>query len=183
MIETLAIPLVLLILIALTIWFLALTKGHYIVKVILTPLVLLSSVGVWYSMNSLLGWATSDSLPAKYQLHWVIIEEPNDNEGAIYLLVNSISRRHKDIRVGTYIANTKEPRLYKIPYTREGHKQAQQLKEKLQEGQSLLMSKNKGKGKGLGDGNENGDNDIGGEGGNQEAPFGYLMPPLRLPEK
>ena len=181
------IPLSLLILISLTIWFLALTKGHYIVKVILTPLVLVSTLGVWYSMESLLGWPSPQQLPEKYQLHWVVINEPSDSdEGAIYLLVSSVSRRHENVYIGGHKANTKEPRLYKISYSRKGHEQAEELKKSLKQGKTILLSREKGKSKGKGiKGKDKGKKgDLGGEGNqDQDSPFGYLLPPPKLPSK
>lgn len=193
MISTIAIPVALLVLIALVLWFVFYAKGSWIAKAIITPIALLSAVVVWFSMGDLLGWATPTELPEKYQLHWILVQEPSeDDDGGIYLLVNDITvEEHSDIRIGGYVANTKEPRTYKQPYTRQGHKQAEQLQKMLKQGRQVFISKQKGEGEGGAGGRGEGKGQgkgmdgegIGGEGGNQEAPFGYLMPPFRLPSK
>lgn len=195
---TLSIPVCLLILISLNLWYVFGCRGQWAIKAIITPLVLLSSVIIWGSLGYLMGWPTQQDLPEKYQLHWIIIEEPSDkDEGAIYLLVNDISiKKNRDIRVGSYVANTKEPRLYKAPYSRAAHKQAQQFQKALREGKSLFLSRKKGRQKGgsgdnKGEGGKSGEGGdgkakgegLGGEGGHQEEPFGYIMPPSRLPNK
>lgn len=196
MTSTIAIPVALLVITTLMLWFVFYTKGLWITKAIITPTVLFFTVVVWLSMGGLLGWATPEELPEKYQLHWILVQEPIDgDEGGIYLLVNDISIiEHSDVRIGGYTSNTKQPRLYKMPYTREGHKQAERFQKMLKQGKSLFISRTKGEGDGDGDGEGNGKGSKGrgtarqgtgpgGEGGNQEAPFGYLMPPFKLPAK
>ena len=74
--------------------------------------------------QDLRGWATPETPPNPFKLHWAIVEEPDKvakTDGAIYLLAQPISE---------YGALLSRPRLYQLPFSPE---LAQQVDDALNE--------------------------------------------------
>lgn len=85
----------------------------------------------YFSLPSLLGWPTSEDLPAKFKLNSVHVVQPDKlsgNKGAIYLWVTEIKDLHP-IRV---------PRAYKLPYSDPLYKQVNKASIKMNKGMQQM---------------------------------------------
>lgn len=131
------------------------------------------------SIDSIMGWsAKAKYLPEVVTLLHVNIREPNPESGDpgnIYLLIrHAPTADNLFLKTFGYSAKIPEPRLFRVPYSREMHKSLQEnVMPQLAKGQSVtgsLSKGGKGKGKGgkgkggKGDGDGDGDGDGQGEG-------------------
>ena len=69
-------------------------------------------VEVFFATKDLLGWPRTGQLPARFQLLWVRLVEPdlkNSNPGAIYLWIEEVDENNVPDGV---------PRSYRLPYSR-----------------------------------------------------------------
>lgn len=69
-------------------------------------------VAMFFATKDLLGWPRTGQLPARFQLLWVRVVEPdlrNSNPGAIYLWIEEVDDNNVPDGV---------PRSYRLPYTR-----------------------------------------------------------------
>lgn len=69
-------------------------------------------VEVFFATKGLLGWARTGQLPARFQLLWVRVVEPDlksANSGAIYLWIEEVDENNVPDGV---------PRAYRLPYSR-----------------------------------------------------------------
>jgi hypothetical protein len=69
-------------------------------------------IEAFFATKGLLGWPQSGALPARFQLLWVRVVEPDlktGDQGAIYLWVESVDENNVPEGV---------PRSYRLPYTR-----------------------------------------------------------------
>jgi len=193
--ETLGISLAFIVMVTTMLWFIILGKGHWLVKL---PLILGSiyiSVSIWYSMNGLLGWPTPETLPETFQVYWVEINEPE----AIYVWVKDTTKDEDDevvlIPLHSY-ENSNAPRAYKLPYTKQGHEQAQGMKAQLMAGKPVFGTTKKpggegkeGEGEGEGEGKGQGREGEGGEGegdgslSQDQEPMFYELPPAKFLDK
>jgi len=160
MIETFAIPLTFIILASLALWIIIGSKGWWILKAFAVVFACGFSILLWKSLDELQGWPTTDSIPNKFEIKWVVVDEPNKktgSDGSIYVWLKDIepakanhswylTSKHKNIN--------DEPRLHKTPYTKNGHEQAMKIQEKIGKGEKAYGQK---KGKGMGEGGEGGD--------------------------
>ena len=73
----------------------------------------------WNNYINILGWPSSEELPDRFRISWVVIQEPSkgDNkEGGLYLWVRHLNE--VNIPYGM-------PRSYKLVWNEENHKIAQ----------------------------------------------------------
>lgn len=85
----------------------------------------------YFSMPGLLGWPTSEQLPAKFKVNAVHIIQPDKlskSKGAIYLWVTEIRNLHP---VGV-------PRAYKLPYSEPLFEKVNKAKIKMNKGLQQL---------------------------------------------
>ena len=206
MIDTFGIPLAFIIITTLILWMIIGSKGWWWLKAIVVTGAVLFSISLWHSLAALQGWPTQEELPPKFEIKWVVVEEPNKKtgfKGAIYVWVRDIAP--KDSRSeGLPLLHTKkqsdEPRLHTVPYSREMHEQAEGIKKQIASGKPYYgeMKKGEGEGKGKGDGKGKGKGKGGkgpkgegegkGQGGdgdlsNEQDPIFHELPPAVLPEK
>jgi hypothetical protein len=209
MIDTFGIPLAFVIIAALTLWVVLGCKGYWWLKLVMVSLSIFFSISLWNSLVSLQGWPTSQTMPEKFEVKWLDVKEPNKKtgeEGCIYVWARDIEPNKPDSSIGAAAPlsvqlHTKEesgePRLYKLPYSRGMHEQAEGIKEMIgkggrfygrlaqageagEGGMSQLGADGKGSGKGKG---RPGQGKPNGEGGGslsegQEFVFHELPPPL-----
>lgn len=199
---SLGIPIGFILIASILLWFMIGAKGWWVWKAIAIGLTLYFGVAVWHSVNSYLGWPSHDPLPPKYMVSWVVIQEPDQktsHPGAFYLWVKEIESTDKDpfLNSMAYRANSFEPRVYRLPYDPQLHKQMQQMLNQMKKGQVFIGGANAGKG---GDG-KGGKGKGKGKGGKGEGPKGhgkgegfgfshqsrdiylYPLPPPLIPEK
>ena len=181
-----ALPILLLILGALTLWLLTESKLKWYTKTGFISIFCIFTVIFWSTIHSFLGWpAEENDMPDKVLIHWVIVKEPNKLTkfgGQIYFLIESVKKEEQSfLRFFGYKSKSLEPRLFGLPYSRALHEQIEkQIRGKLQKGQPVMgkISKMKQDNNGKkGDGNNSNDKDgDGSESQKQEWQFHELRP-------
>lgn len=185
MLKSIGIPLSFLILATLILWFLIGAKGHWLVKVIVTSLSLAFCILLWNSVEQALGFPTTDDFPKKFEIYSVTVREPyKDKAGAIFFWIKNLN--DVDGEISLIDIPLDEPRSYRIEYSRELHKQTEEILKMLQQGKRVVGNGdmiNKGKGtKPLQ--NKNGKNgQEGGDFSQEQEPMFYILPSPKLPEK
>lgn len=92
----------------------------------------------WQGYLGILGWPTSEELPEKFNINWVVIEEPNkvlNQEGGLFLWVRELNDADKPIG---------DPRAYKLFWNSENQKKAQDALHRIKEGEQLNGRKSYG---------------------------------------
>lgn len=150
-------------------------------KVVSISLFFFFCVIVGIALDSAMGWAAKPrGLPEIVTIRSVVIKEPNplkNYEGNIYLMLDMPPTKYDSFLLSLFGHKTEtiEPKLFKLPYTRELHEQMElNVIPKTQRGQLVQGKITKGKpgkgkgkgGKGNGEGDgEEGDGMEGGPGG------------------
>lgn len=189
--DIIIVPALILLVMSIAAWAVIRAKWHWVIRCLCITIFTSTCLLIWPIVNNLRGWAIEKELPEIYMLHWVVVDEPD----CIYLLIQDLSGEQPEKIFGTDILAT-SPRLYRIPYSRNAHKQSDNIQSMILDGKRIIMRRGKSSGKGgssnsIGDENEgespgegNGI-DVGGGYGEAggEAPLGYIMPPPKLPSK
>jgi len=197
----------------LLLWIIIGARGWWLLKVPVIAATLYFGIVVWYSVDSYLGWPSTQYPPRKFQLHWAIVDEPakgSQETGSIYLWLSKM--KHDDDKKNEkswekyftwlgYEQDPRNPRVYVVPYTRPLHEQMQKAQGMLKKGQKVigefapgkggkLGGEGKGKGKGKGDGQGKPGNGKKGQGAGYDGDnkgLGdwrfYEFPPPKYPEK
>lgn len=141
---TIALSILLLLLFVMGFWIVKSTTVPTPFKVGSIVLFFLFCVVMATTMESSLGWATSNTknIPETLTIRHVVIKEPNpraDFRGSIYLLLDIPIEDRNDAFL-TKLLGTKpeqiEPRLFRVPYSRQLHETMQRdVIPKLQKGQ------------------------------------------------
>jgi len=128
-------------------------------KIILVPILLWYGIALYYAVPNFMGWPTLESIPDDSQVLAIRIKEPDpkrNDPGAIYFWVNTkpgskspeqtLVARLNPKNVFSYSGET-DPRVYKLPYSRETHKAILEAQRKAQgvPGAQLRTKKKKGK--------------------------------------
>ena len=136
-------PILLLVVGALTFWILNESKLKWYVRTALIASFCAFTIFFYIQIHSFLGWAADpDDIPDKVSIHWIIIKEPNKIlkfDGKIYILIESVDQ-DKGLMHGLFGYNQQgiEPRLHEMEYTRDLHEQLEGLKDKLKSGQPVI---------------------------------------------
>lgn len=147
-ISTLAIPGALLVLATLACWaIIDARKGKWWLKLILIVTVPTLSILSWRALDSYLGRPSPDPLPKKALLLTADIREPmkKGDKGVIYVLVVPMGKDGLKSTPLDYQAPKNEPRLHRIPYSREKHKMLNQAMKMIREGRLVVLEERKGK--------------------------------------
>lgn len=175
-------PIGFLILAIIFLWFFIYTKGKWAIKVALILLGGFYSLVVFDSLGTYAGWATPEELPDEFQVHWIVVNEPNKktgDKGSIYIWIGGAKSSEN---VLGYKSSVNEPRSYKIPYSLEAHKKAEAALTSLRKGKTVIGKKGKGgKGRNDGDGEDKEGNTNSFSSG-QEFEFHELLPSI-MPDK
>ena len=161
--QTLVIPVAFVVVVALLLWLIIGARGKWGVKLALIFLVPTLSIIIWRSLDSYMGWPTTEEPPQRSFLIWGIVREPNQKEndkGAIFVWLLPVERRDQKKEgqtIFTYEPLEREPRAYKLPYGRELHEGLEAAKEMIKEGRTVFF--------GRGEEGESGDGDSNGVGG------------------
>ena len=193
-----SIPFAFFILSSLLLWLVIGAKGHWLIKASVISFVLYFCVSIDFSLENLLGWPSGQPLPDKFQVHWVEIREPDKKtkeQGAIYVWATNSSEFYKKDGLNDWRKlfmsfqsyDPGEPRAYRLSYSKEDHKKAQQAIELIKGGSKVVGGNRKGKGKGKGKGGKgDGDGKKKNGGGSLSRNGGVYfekLPPSRLPDK
>lgn len=181
-------PLLLLIFGGLTFWLLSESKLKWYYKTACISAFCLFTVVFWGTLHSFLGWpAKEGDMPAKVNIHWVIVKEPNKLSGfpgKIYFILESSeeSKMNSFLRFFGYKSPTTEPREFELAYSRKFHEQInKEILPRLKDGQVVRGKMEKGgagegAGKGKGKGKGEGTKGYVGESQDQEWVFHNLRP-------
>lgn len=204
--DTFGIPLTFVIVTTLILWAVIGGKGWWWLKAIMIMGTFLFSISLWHSLESLEGWPTEERMPEKFEIKWIVIEEPNmrtGEEGEIFIWSKNMTKEYNSASSIPLLHNkekSNDPRLHRLPYSREMHKQAQDIQNKIASGEKYygemkggkMKSGGKGKegeGKGKSNGKGNGKGKTGeqeGDGGSlsqkQDLIFHELPPPYFIPK-
>jgi hypothetical protein len=140
-IETVGIPLAYVIVAALVLWMAITARGPWWVKALVTLLAVLFSLGLWRSLEGLQGWPVETGMPDRFEVKWTLAEEPNKktgDPGAIYLWALDLAPpggrgRPFALRLHTRDMG-KEPRIFKLPYSRRLHEQTGEIQQEISAG-------------------------------------------------
>lgn len=89
-------------------------------------------VVTYHTVNGLMGWPTTQKLPARFSLVWTMVSEPNkktNNPGAVYLWADEIDR---------YNVPSGRPRSYQLPYSDALARKATSAQEKRNQGAEVM---------------------------------------------
>jgi hypothetical protein len=197
----------------LLLWIVIGAKGWWLLKLPVIAATLYFGIAVWYSVDSYLGWPSTQYPPRQFQLHWALVNEPakgGNDPGGIYLWLSKM--KHEDDKkiektwekwftwLG-YEQDTQSPRVYIVPYSRPLHEQMQKAQEMLKKGRKIIgefvpgepgQVGEEGDGKGKGKGGKGKGNGKGKEGqgtgyNGDNKGLGdwnfYELPPPKFPEK
>ena len=151
-IDTAIIPIFFVLLAILVLWFIIGTKGKWAIKAVLIIVVPTLCVWAWLSLDALMGWPVDDIPKGSYNIIWGDVQEPNKSrgiEGSIWVwLKNADEDADFDLFDQEEKHNARrEPRAYRLPYTREMHKQMNGIKEALKNGMRVRAKVEGQKGK------------------------------------
>jgi hypothetical protein len=116
------------ILVGLLLWLLAAVRGRWLLKLALICAVPAFAFAIVGTANSLRGWPTGDSPPTTATLIWAVVEEPDPqagSPGAVYL----------------WLATGTKPRAYRLPYSRQLHKQLVEATALTKRGQTVAFTR------------------------------------------
>ncbi len=152
--EFIVIPITVTAILGLLSWMIIGSKGWWWVKVLVTAVVLFLGVGIWQILDYLPGWPidattyTSNDVEKMVRVLWTEVEEPNlDNpKGSIYIIIQDISADFKRTILGQSVDMSK-PRMFEIPYTKEGEKLAREIQRDIKKGRRVYGKPGFGKGR------------------------------------
>ena len=134
-------------------------KGRWITKGLFMAIAIWFSVTLYYSFHNFMGWPSEEDISTKYsQLIWFQIKEPSkvtNHPGAIYLWVREIPESEKlegltlrqliDPMVWFTYPDESVPRAYKIPYSKEKHRELRKAAEGRKTGVKTYVEVKRGK--------------------------------------
>ncbi len=137
--------------------------------------------GVWFGYQDLLGWATPDSLPEEFRVHWITLDDPDKvtgEPGAIYFWVRELD--DAGFPIGA-------PRAHRIPWDEESAEAAEEALAQMDEGELLNGHISKGaldeESSVIEGADYAGDRTISGDGGDRPTFEFSRVPPPSLPPK
>ncbi len=103
-------------------------------------LALPASIGAFLAVQAQLGWPSQNALPAEFQLHAALIDEPaldDADDGAIYLWLTPWDGASlmEESSVDAAILPDRRPRAFDLPYSRELHQKVETMQERLARGE------------------------------------------------
>lgn len=178
-----ALSVVMMFVLSISLWMIIGGKGYWWAKAL--AITVSSVVAVWFGMSwhSILGWASTDKPCGEFELVYGYIQESHDN-GEPYILIWVKPREHKEPGLfSLYHYQKGEPRVHRIPYTKEQHKALQQAMDTIKKGGRVVGGGKKGIG---GEGTEGMPGDKDGKGGknnpysgsdseNPNLPYGFRL--------
>ncbi len=135
------------ILAVLVLWFIIGAKGSWVLKMFAISGSLYLFLSVSNSLDGFKGWAAASDMPPKFQVHWVIIDEPNpimNHDGIIYIWATGALNKNEDNKgwrdwlLLFYENNDGKPRAYRIPYSIEMHERLEPILEKMKMGERIM---------------------------------------------
>lgn len=104
-----------------------------------------ATVGAFWAIEAQLGWPSSTALPAQFQLHAALVEEPapgDGDDGAIFLWLSPFDETAieappavDEFDVDAAALPGRRPRAFDLPYSRELHQEVETMRERLARGE------------------------------------------------
>lgn len=116
------------------------SKLRWQAKAALIAASITSGLILWSNLAGLSGWPTTEPLPERFLLQWMLVEEPSKNRhttGAIYLWITPEAQARSPLTL--YRKERLTQRLYRLEYSRQLHEQLEVLKAGLQAGQPTMI--------------------------------------------
>ena len=133
-------------------------KGRWITKGFIMAIAIWFSVTLYHSFHNFMGWPSEETIATKYsELIWFQIKEPSkitNYPGAIFLWVREIPKSEKtegltlrqltNPMVWFTYPDESAPRAYKIPYSKEKHRELRKAAEGRKTGVKTYVEVKKG---------------------------------------
>ena len=140
-------------------WIIIGIKGRWITKGLIMAVAIWFSVTLYHSFHNFMGWPSEESMTTKYsELIWFQIKEPSkitNYPGAIFLWVREMTKSEKtegltlrqltNPMVWFTYPDESAPRAYKIPYSKEKHRELRKAVEGRKTGVKTYVEFNKKK--------------------------------------
>ena len=140
-------------------WIIIGIKGRWITKGLIMAVAIWFSVTLYHSFHNFMGWPSEESMTTKYsELIWFQIKEPSkitNYPGAIFLWVREMPKSEKtegltlrqltNPMVWFTYPDESAPRAYKIPYSKEKHRELRKAVEGRKTGVKTYVEFNKKK--------------------------------------
>lgn len=205
--ETVGIPLAYVIVTSLVLWAVIAARGNWAVKTLVICASLLFGILLWFSLTDIQGWPVQVPMPERFEVKWLVVEEPDKKtgrEGAVYVWAVTLGESGPSPFRLTRRGRGLQPRIYRLPYSRDLHEQSEMVQEQLRAGIRFFASLERGSagegtfrggrrvakkdGKGsASDGTIQGDDVREGErpgpGASLQEYYFHELPPARFPEK
>jgi hypothetical protein len=144
-IDTFGVPLAYLIVVAAAMWVVVAARGTWWLKGAVVIAAVAFSIALWHSLPTLQGWPVEAEMPARFEIKWLITEEPGKKtlrDGAVYVWAVDLDAR-RAARKPLYLrlhrkGERPEPRLYRLPYSRPLHEQAKEIQEQIRAGKRFF---------------------------------------------
>lgn len=101
-------------------------------------LALPAGIGAFLAVEAQLGWPSQNALPAAFQLHAAVVDEPtaaNAGDGAIFLWLTPWEGVSSEAGMGAAVLPDRRPRAFDLPYSRELHQKVETMQERLARGE------------------------------------------------
>ena len=139
--DNFGIPLAYVIVTALVLWAVIASRGNWAAKALAICCSLLFGILLWFSLTDLQGWPVEAPMPERFEVKWIVVEEPDKkagSEGAVYTWAVSLAGDDRPPFRLTGGGSGREPRIYRLPYSRELHEQSEMIGGQLRAGRRFL---------------------------------------------
>ena len=140
-------------------WIIIGIKGRWITKGLIMAVAIWFSVTLYHSFHNFMGWPSEETMATKYsELIWFQIKEPSkitNYPGAIFLWIREMPKSEKtkgltikqliDPMIWFTYQDESAPRAYKIPYSKEKHRELRKAVEGRKTGVKTYVEFNKKK--------------------------------------
>lgn len=145
--DTFGIPLAYVIIVSLLLWTVIATRGMWWFKAAAILSCLLFSFVLWKSLEGLQGWPVEAAMPERFEVKWTLTEEPDrkgGRPGVVYVWAQDLNPRASTTAGSPRDLVRKgrggEPRVYRLPYSRPLHEQAEKIRKHIMEGGRFFAS-------------------------------------------
>jgi len=133
-----------LIVFVLLLWVIIGARGSWKVKFLAIAMTLLFSLTIFQSLQDFAGWPTKSFPPDQIEVLWIHVIEPSSvRESPGSVCIWALSARSFDSFWSSIFPPTTKgqttPRAYHLPYTRDLHEKAEQLKQRIMSGETVRL--------------------------------------------
>jgi len=178
----------------LILWFIIGSKGSWWIKAAVITLTVHLCLSIGMSLPDFAGWPSKASIPPKFVVHWLVVQEPDKHrnvEGLIYMwatalptdntasLSNNVKSGWRRLFISLVSTDKIIPRAYEMPYSKGSHEAANDVLTRIKKGQTVIGTSDKAKGGSGGDNKQGktkeGSGHIGDKKGTGESKGGFSL--------